>query len=179
MFRRIFNTLIGFLVITSISIAALSWFVMNSKIEVPILAIVTKDSYPKIPAAVAKKFLLIGDFDPNSNTSSGMPAYNFVVAGYGLSESWKNKSIIELSQMFIDKGADINRSWHGYTPLLSAVLSGEHLLVKHLLKNKANIDIMVDNQSSPTHNMTALQLAEYLGQKQDMSEIINMLENET
>lgn len=149
-----------------------SWHIMSKNIDEPILAITT-DAVPGIPRSLAKAYLYLSNYDPNACDSFGMPLFNFIVAGYGDKNS-HNEAILQLSQKFIDKGANINKSWHGLTPLQAAVLGNEPVLVQHLLQNNADQNIRFKLPGKPTNNMTALEYAEYLTnqKQQDRSEII-------
>jgi hypothetical protein len=172
--RKIFT--VGALLLLSGYLAA-AWCVMRTNIDVPILAIITYDSYPVIPRGLAEAYLSATDYDPNASTRLGMPAFNFIVAGYGLRDSRHNEAVLELSQRFIEKGADINKKWDGFTPLQAAVLANEPVLVQHLLKNNADQNIRLKRFGKPDDNMTTLEFAEYLAglKKRDMTKVLELL----
>ena len=157
-----------------------AWYVMSKDIAVPILAIVTKDSYPGIPPILARAYLFASDYDPNARIRLGMPALNFIVNGYGLGDSWQKGAILKLSQGFINKGADINKRWDGFTPLQAAVLANEPIMVQLLLKNGADPILRLISPGKPYDNMTALELAEYFAsqKKRDMERVIEILKTQ-
>lgn len=175
--KRILITLPPLLVAAYLGVA---WYVMRMDIAVPILAITTNDSYPGIPPILAKAYLSASDYDPNARTRLGMPALNFIVAGYGLNGLREREAILELSQSFINKGADINKPWDGFTPLQAAVIANEPNLVQHLLKNGANTNLRLSRPGRPYDNMTALELAEYLSshKKREMDKVIKILKSQ-
>ncbi|MDD5333463.1 MAG: hypothetical protein PHS32_06930 [Rhodoferax sp.] len=155
---------------------AAAWYNLRQDIDVPILAITT-DAIPGIPASIAQMYLYLSDFDPNASTHYGMPALNFIVAGYGSGDSKQNKIILELSRKFIEKGAQVNQSWNGFTPLQGAVLANEPVLVEHLLRNGADPDIRLKHPGKASDNLTALEFAKYLAgrKKQDMGSVLEVL----
>lgn len=155
---------------------ALVWHSLQNNIDQPILAIVT-DTIPGIPRSIAKAYLYASDYDPNADTTYGMPALNFIVAGYGSGDSWNNQEIIELSRKFIAKGADVNKTWQGFTPLQAAVLANEPVLVEHLLQYGADPSARFRHPGKPEDNMTTYEFAEYLTirKQQDTSKILKTL----
>lgn len=166
---------------------ALSWYFMQANIEKPIMAITT-DSTPGIPRGLAKAYLWASDYDPNAVTDYGQPALSFILAGYG-HEGFHNEEILQLSQQFIDKGADVNRphisqlykdaNINELTPLLGAVLANEPVLVEHLLKNKADPNIRSKIPGKRLDNLTAIEFAEHLAslKKDDFSSVLALLKN--
>lgn len=175
MIKRTKSILVAISLLLVSGYLALAWHDMQTNIDVPIQAITT-DAIPGIPRSLAKAYLFASDYDPNAITTYGMPAFNFIVAGYG-SEGTHNEAILQLSQQFIDKGADINRPWGGFTPLQAAVLANEPVLVRHLLKNNADPKIRLKHPGKPSDNMTTPEFAEYLAglKKQDMSRVLEAL----
>lgn len=155
---------------------AAAWYNLRQDIDVPILAITT-DAIPGIPASIAQMYLYVSDFDPNASTHYGMPALNFIVAGYGSGDSRQNKIILNLSRKFIEKGAQVNTSWNGFTPLQAAVLANEPVLVEHLLRSGADPNIRLKHPGKVSDNLTASEFAKYLAgrKKQDMSSVLEVL----
>lgn len=154
---------------------AVAWHVMQISIDRPIMAITT-NSDPWFPRGLAKAYLFASNYDPDASTESGMPAFNFIVAGYNLENSNKDEVML-LSQKFIDKGADIDKPWRGFTPLQAAVLGNEPALVQHLLHNGADPKKRVNHPDRSFDNMTTLEFAEYLAslEKQDMAKVLTLL----
>ncbi len=158
---------------------AAAWYNLRQDIDVPILAITT-DAIPGIPASIAQMYLYLSDFDPNASTHYGMPALNFIVAGYGSGDSRQNKIILELSRKFIAKGAQVNTPWNGFTPLQGAVLANEPVLVEHLLRNGADPSIKFKRPGKASDNLTATEFARYLAglKRQDMSGVLEVLQKQ-
>lgn len=152
------------------------WYNLQKNIEQPILAITT-DAIPGIPAGIAKIYLYLSDFDPNASTSYGMPAFNFIAAGYSTGDSSYNAAVFELAQKFIAKGADINRSWNGFTPLQAAVVVNEPVLVEYLLRNGADPDIKFARPGKAGDQMDTSEFAQYLAglKRQDMTRVLEVL----
>lgn len=178
MTKRAKRILVTFLFLPAAIYLGVAWYVMREDMAVPILAITTNDSYPGIPPIFARAYLFASDYDPNANIRLGMPALNFIVAGYGL--GGKEEAILELSRDFIDKGADINKPWNGFTPLQAAVLANEPIVVRHLLDKGADPRIRLNRPGKPYDNMTALELAEYLvrQQKREMGRVMEILKSQ-
>lgn len=155
---------------------AAAWYNLRQDIDVPILAITT-DAIPGIPASIAQIYLYLSDFDPNASTHYGMPALNFIVAGYGSGDSRQKEMILELSRRFVEKGAQVNKSWNGFTPLQGAVLANEPVLVEHLLRNGADPDIRLKHPGKASDKLTAPEFAKYLAglKKQDMGSVLEVL----
>lgn len=154
------------------------WYTMQESMEMPILAITTNGD-PRFPRSLAKAYLFASDYDPNAVTEYGQPALSFILAGYG-SEGTHNEEILQLSQQFIDKGADVNRPHNGLTPLQEAVLANEPVLVEHLLKNKADPNIRSKIPGKKLDNLTALEFAEYFEslKKDDFSRVLELLKKQ-
>lgn len=170
-----------------------SWYIMSENIVYPIMAITTDAIW--IPPSLAKAYLFLSDYDPNAACAiSDMPALNSILAGYSSGNSGfgvgnfesQNKAILQLSQQFIDKGADINKPWQGLTLLHAAVFANEPILVQHLLQNNADQNIGLKNPGKPSDNMKPLELAEYLANRKphnkssiiiDRSRVIEVFKN--
>ena len=159
--KRTTLALIAMSVITTAVVAYLVLVLqeLRQSIDVPILAYVTDDSYPFIPKPLARSYFEYSHFDPNANTRLEMPAYNFLLAGYGTFGEANNRRILELSDLFIQKCADIDRVYQGYSPLNAAVLSNEPELVQHLVLHGANLHQKVDRPGSKFNGMVATEFA--------------------
>ena len=165
--------------ISATTYLALVWFTLRTNIDVSILTIVTDDSYPLIPRPLAKAYLSVTDYDPNGLTQLGMPAYSFITAGYGLEGRKNDQRILQLSQQFLDKGANINSLFEGFSPLHGAVLANQPELVRHLLENGADTKQKLDRPGRPINGMNALELAKFLKiarKKENWSKVLELLE---
>lgn len=153
-----------------------AWYNLRQNIDIPILAITT-DAIPGIPASIAQLYLYLSDFDPNASTHYGMPALDFIAAGYGSGDSRQKEIALELSRQFIEKGAQVNQSWNGYTPLQAAILANEPVLVEFLLRHGADPSIKFKNPGKASDNLTATEFAKYLAglKRQDMSRVLEVL----
>ena len=153
-----------------------AWYNLRQNIDVPILAITT-DAIPGIPPRIAQIYLYLSDYDPNASTSYGMPALDFIAAGYGSGDSRQKEITLELSRRFIEKGAQVNKSWKGYTQLQAAILANEPVLVEHLLRHGADPSIKFKNPGKASDNLTAMEFAKYLAglKRQDMSSVLEVL----
>lgn len=151
---------------------------MHKNMDQPILAITTNGD-PWFPRSLAKGYLFVSDYDPNAVTEYGQPALGFILAGYG-SEGVNNEEILQLSQQFIDKGADVNQRHNGLTLLQEAIVANEPVLVEHLLQNKADPNIRIKHPGKRGDNMTTLEFAEYLAslKKDDFSSIVELLKKQ-
>ncbi len=152
-----------------------AWYTLQKNIDQPILAITT-DAIPGIPSGIARIYLYLSDYDPNASTSYGMPAFNFIAAGYGSGDSRRKETVLELSRKFIEKGAQVNQSWNGFTPLQAAVLANQPVLVEHLLRNGADPDIRLKRPGKASDKLTAAEFAKYLAglKRQDMSGVLEV-----
>lgn len=154
-----------------------AWYTLQKNIDQPILAITT-DAIPGIPAGIAQIYLYLSDYDPNASTRYGMPALNFIAAGYGSGDSRQKEITLELSRRFIEKGAQVNQSWNGFTPLQAAVLANEPVLVEHLLRNGADPNIRLKLPGKASDNLTTAEFAKYLAslKRQDMRNVLEVLQ---
>jgi hypothetical protein len=158
------RAIIMFTAITTVAaaLAVYSFLVLREfkqGLDVPILAYVTDNSYPYIPKFLARGYFEYFDFDANADTRIGMPAYNFLLAGYGLHGEANNRRILELSDVFLRNCADIDRVYEGFSPLNAAVLSNEAELVHHLVLNGADLHSKVENPGSRIDGLIATELA--------------------
>jgi len=90
-------------------------------------------------------FILLLEYGENPNIKNDLGYTPFALACYyGLEELvffMVNKSLV-----------DINiQNLHGYTPLHSAILSGNLKIVKHLLKNNAEVHVKTNNNENALH----------------------------
>lgn len=158
------RTTVALIVISVVTAIAVLYIVLvlqklRQDIDVPILAYVTDDSYPYIPKRLARWYIERLDFDPNANTRLGMPAYNFLVSGYGMYGEANNRRTLELSELFIQKCADIDRVYKGFSPLNAAILSNEPELVQHLVLHGADPHKRVERPVSRFDGMAATEFA--------------------
>jgi hypothetical protein len=176
--RKVLLYSVAFLMIGYLSLA---WFMLSNKAYAPLLAITTEDSYI-IPSAFAEFYLFVTNYNPNTITEGGMPAYNFILAAYDKNNSVaQNKRILSLSQSFINRGADINQEWLSLTPLMGAIVGNDPGVVKHLLVNNVDITLTINAKGKKHHGLDPLEFAKLLGNAggENREEIIRILSKKT
>lgn len=124
-----------------------------------IVAATTKDSYRAIPNKLALYYLYYGP-TPAMTTKLGQPVLSFSIAGCGLGADCEKT--IEVIDILIEKGADLNRTYDGMSLICEAVLLGEIVIVKALLERGADLNTPIDRQGSPVNGMNADQFVNFL-----------------
>lgn len=148
--------------------------------EMAILAFTTNDTYPRIPASLASKFLRYAPYNPNATSILGQPIFSAACAGYGLLGVSKQRSLEVLSTLGA-KGANVDARHHGLTSLQAAVLSStfdnDPDLVSLLLSLGADPSLRVVRPGKPINGMTTIEFAEYLDAKPtiDIEHIVALL----
>jgi len=175
--RKIIITLIACV----IGYSAYAWQFLANDPSRPVLSIVTEDSYRQIPGFVAMTYLKLTDYSIAKKKIEGSPAIPYLATGYGLG-GFSNEDILVLIDRFLDKDADINASFQGYTALNGAILANSPVLVEHLLSKGASTSITVQRDGIKYCNgLASLDFAICINElgKQDLTNIIASLREKT
>ncbi len=148
--------------------------------EIAVLALTTNDTYPRIPAQLASKFLRYAPYNPNATSILGQPIFSATCAGYGLLGVSKQRSLEVLSTLAA-KGASVDVRHRGLTSLQAAVLSStfdnDPDLVSLLLTLGADPSLRVVRPGKLINGMTTIEFAEYLDAKPtiDIEHVVALL----
>lgn len=177
-FRRALAIL---LLAVSFSYLLYAWWFMSQDAARPILAITTDDSYPLIPAVVAKMYLRSVDYEVAHETIDGAPTLSFVLSGYGLGGFDKRETLLLADELLL-AGADVDSRHWGYTNLQAAILSNLPEVVSFLLARGANPSLRTESITAKNcQNLGSLEFAmclENLTEGSGFDQIIDILESE-
>ena len=168
--------LIAFL-IAFICYSGLAWSYLSINPSRPILTVISEDSSPYIPTAVAKLYLQITDYKVVNSIIDNSPAFAYLTFKYDL-EGFKNSEIMWLTNKFINAGADVNSRYYGYTTLQNAILANSPELVRYLLNNGANTKLLTQSKTAEfCQEIDSYSFAKCIHslEKTDMSVILQIL----
>lgn len=151
---------------TGLALAALAYgaavfTILGRSPSFPVLAYVTDDSFPFIPRTLAKLYMQRQSFDPNAD-AFGIPTFNFLLNAYRSDGSSNDERVLELSGIFIEHCADINRVHEGFSPLSAAVLSNAVPIVRQLVEAGADVNLKISRPGSKVDGLTPEQLVIFL-----------------
>jgi hypothetical protein len=154
-------------------------FIFSKGIEHQVLTAVSDDAYPWIADEVALAYLTYGP-QPEMRATEEQSALSFTLAGCGIDDRSTEehcRSIIEVLQTLLERGADIEARNGGLTLLHEAVLFDQAVMVQFLLAQGANSNALIQRPDSKVDGFNAIEFARFLQQQrpEQYEEIISIL----
>ena len=89
--------------------------------------------------------------------------------------------LLDLINVFVDRGLPINEQWDGYMPIHLAMLNGDKEVVELLIENEADLHVTIDNPGRAHHGLDSFEFADFLlkEEPQDYERIYEILKSES